>query len=170
MKIYDEEDVDTVICDQEVKDLSVREVTHALREIAEAKGSLRPRVILLVEEADNSKVDTLILRSEADRTARRPVGADQLLQIIDEEARKVIGQASFSGRIHGIDILEYVQLLMISGQQVIVEIVSREGVRGYLYVDDGKVVHAVCDQLEGGRCAVQMPRVQWGQFREPAVA
>ncbi|MFH1116763.1 MAG: ATP-binding protein [Pseudomonadota bacterium] len=149
VKIFDEEDVDTVVCDQEMKDLSVWEVTQALREIAEAKRSLRPRVILLVEESDDSRIDALILRSEADRVVRKPVDADRLLQIMDEEAKKAVGQASFSGRIHGIDILEYVQLLMISGQQVIVEIVSREGIRGYLYVNDGKVVHAICDGLEG---------------------
>jgi len=149
VKTFDENDVDAVVCDQDVKDLSVWEVTQAIRAIAESKGSLRPRFVLLVQATDDALAERLILRSEADRIARKPVAPDQLLQMIDEEARRVTGQATFSGRIHGIDILEYVQLLMISGQQVIVEIVSREGTRGYLYVDDGTVVHAVSDQLEG---------------------
>ncbi len=164
VKIFDENDVDAVVCDQEVKDLSVWEVSQAIRAIAEAKGSLRPRIVLLVEETNDAMVERLILRTEADRIARKPIGPDQLLQIIDEEARRVTGQATFSGRIHGIDILEYVQLLMISGQQVIVEIVSREGTRGYLYVDEGTVVHAVCDQLEGENALYKCLGFNGGSF------
>lgn len=149
VQAFDEYDVDAVVCDTVTRDLSIGEVTQAIREIADAKGLLRPRILLLSDPARAPGDDRSLPLSQVDRIVEKPVSVEGLLHIIREEARKVAGQATFSGSIHGIDILEYLQLLMISGQQVIVEIISRDGIRGLLYVDNGTVLHAVCDQLEG---------------------
>jgi two-component system cell cycle sensor histidine kinase/response regulator CckA len=149
VKIFDENEVDAIVCDNVLQSVSALEVIQAIREIADAKGAVRPRMVLLVDPAERTSEDVKVPPAEVDRIVEKPVTEDQILEVIEEEARKVSGQATFSGSIHGIDILEYVQLLIISGQRVVVEIVSRDGLRGLLYVDEGTVLHAVCDELEG---------------------
>jgi hypothetical protein len=41
------------------------------------------------------------------------------------------------------------QLMMLSGKQAVVEVVSREGERGLLFIDSGSVRHAKCGELAG---------------------
>ena len=149
VRSFDENDVDAVICDSFTQELSAGEITQAIQEIADAKRSLRPRIVLLSDAIHTPGGGRILPRSQVDRTVEKPVTAERLIDIVEEEMRKVAGQATFSGRIHGIDILEYLQLLMISGQQVVVEIISRDDIRGLLYVDNGTVLHSECEQLEG---------------------
>ncbi len=56
---------------------------------------------------------------------------------------------TFSGNVDGLDILEIFQLMILTGRQVTLEVSSRDGRQGLVFIDKGEVKHAVCDQLEG---------------------
>jgi len=56
---------------------------------------------------------------------------------------------TFSGSVDDIDLFDYLQLMLLSRKQVVVEIKSRLGESGLLYLDRGNVTHAASGALEG---------------------
>jgi hypothetical protein len=71
---------------------------------------------------------------------------------------------SYSGKVEGVDILDYVQWMLIEGRQTVLEVTPLNGMSCKLYIDDGKVVHAETMEMEGEDAfcrSVQFPR---GEF------
>jgi len=48
-----------------------------------------------------------------------------------------------------IDVLDVVQMMLLSGQSLVLEVMSHEGRRGLLYISNGEICHAKCGGLEG---------------------
>jgi len=55
---------------------------------------------------------------------------------------------SYSGKVEGVDILDYVQWMLIEGRQTVLEIRPLNGIPCTLFVDDGKILHASSMELE----------------------
>lgn len=174
LQVLEDQALDAVVCDLALPDMSGWDVSTAITEICDRKHVPRPPFILLSERLDQIDEDDTVSRMEVDRIAERSVSPEELLEIIAEEARRGSGQASFTGSIRGIDILEYVQLLLLSGQKVIAEISSRDGERGLLFVDNGMITHATCSDLEGEAALYRCLSFKGGSFsslpwRDPKV-
>ena len=75
-----------------------------------------------------------------------------------------IEKATFSGFIREIDILDYVQLLMLTCRQVVVEVRSRKGQEGKLFISQGRVCHAICGDLEGEEAIYECLGFAGGSF------
>ncbi len=106
----------------------------------------RPAIKVVVTTASGSPVvKNLTLSKGALLYLEKPVDTDLLISVISESDQK----KAFRGSIDAIDILEYVQLIMLSGRRLVLEVLSQEGIKGVLYIDKGEICHAVCDELEG---------------------
>ncbi len=75
----------------------------------------------------------------------KPVDPEILHNVLDASRRKT----AFSGSIEEIDILDYLQLLLLSGKRVVLEVFAQDGERALLYIDQGKISHASCGEVEG---------------------
>ncbi|MFH0823229.1 MAG: PAS domain S-box protein [Pseudomonadota bacterium] len=172
LKLFEEEEVDAVVCDLAMPGMSGWEVSRSLRDICARKACPVPPFIMLTERETGPAGDEIRLHPDVDRVVEKPVKVSQLLEIVDKEIKGALTQAAFSGSIYGIDILEYVQLLLFTGQQVVLEILSKDGLRGLLFIDKGEIPHAVCGDMEGEEALYQCLTFKGGNFsslpwREP---
>jgi hypothetical protein len=56
---------------------------------------------------------------------------------------------NFVGHLEGFDVLEYLQLILLSGKQTVVEVHSPQGEVCRLFCRDGQIVHASMGQIQG---------------------
>lgn len=99
-------------------------------------------------------------RKGAIQYLEKPLDPNLLIDILLSTRNK----ESFAGSIDEIDLLDYVQLLLLTGRQVVVEVVSRNGARGLLYVDSGAVRHATCGNLSGEEALYHCLSFEAGSF------
>jgi PAS domain S-box-containing protein len=149
LNIFRAQQIDVVVCDFSIPDMNGWQVAEAIRRDCEEKSIPKPPFIMLVESLNSFSEEEMAKHPSVDRILEKPVKIRGLMEIVVDEFKKVASQATFSGNIHGIDILEYLQLVLLSGQKLIIEIVSREQTRGLLFLDKGVVIHATCGSLEG---------------------
>ena len=71
---------------------------------------------------------------------------------------------AFSGSIDSIDILDYLQLMMLSGRRVVLEVSSKDGRQGLIFIHNGEVKHAKCNQLEGEEALFKCLSFEGGSF------
>ena len=83
----------------------------------------------------------LSLRKGAILYVEKPVDPAFLLEVITSDD----DGTHFSGNVDKIDILDYLQLMMLSGKQVVLEILSRDLHQGVLFIDRGEIRHAACE-------------------------
>ena len=55
----------------------------------------------------------------------------------------------FSGRLEGLDIFEFLQMVLVSRRKTVLEVVSRDRQVARLYISDGDIVHAECCGMTG---------------------
>lgn len=87
--------------------------------------------------------------SEVDVSFRSPSMCLALLEIIADEISRASTTMAFSGMVEGIDLLEYMQLMILTGKPVLVEVLLKTGLKGLLYPGPGKVPARTCGELEG---------------------
>ncbi|MBM4326322.1 MAG: response regulator [Deltaproteobacteria bacterium] len=98
----------------------------------------------------------------------KPVDPEFLADVLTSTSE----EKAFSGRIDQIDILDYVQLIMLTGKKLVVEVHSGQGTHGELFVDNGAIIHAMCGELEGEEAVYRCLSFEGGSFlntpwREP---
>lgn len=71
---------------------------------------------------------------------------------------------SFSGMIHNIDILEYVQFLIMIGARTILELRLRRGPTSKLFIDQGRILHAISGELDGEDAFYRCVQSEGGVF------
>lgn len=121
----------------------------------------RPETRVIVMTAYGSpEIRQLSLRKGAIQYLEKPVDPDLLIEILASTELKDV----FTGIIDQIDLLDYLQLMMLTGRQVIVEVVSRNGDRGLLFVSSGSVIHATCGQLTGEEAFYHCLSFEGGSF------
>jgi CheY-like chemotaxis protein len=72
--------------------------------------------------------------------------------------------ATFTGVLDEIDIIEYIQFILQTGRQVIVEISATQGGLGKIFIDNGAILHAVCGSQEGEEALYSCLRFKGGEF------
>lgn len=90
-----------------------------------------------------------------------------------EPSNAAAASADFSGYIEGVDIIEYLQFLMLAGRPTVLEVVSNSGDRTHLFVRDGNVLHALAGGIQGEEALYRCLCARGGTFtnlpwREPA--
>jgi hypothetical protein len=71
---------------------------------------------------------------------------------------------SYSGKVEGVDILDYIQWMLIDGRQTVLEVRHPNAMPTRLFVDDGKVLHATTMELEGEDAFYRCVLPQNGEF------
>jgi hypothetical protein len=95
----------------------------------------------------------LVLRKPVEDTAA-------LLQFLEGLGEKT----SFSGMVHEIDIIDYAQFLVHTGKRMALEVLSADGVRGKIFFDRGRIVHAVHGGVEGEEALYGLLIAKGGHF------
>ncbi len=90
----------------------------------------------------------------------KPVDPDMLIDVLST----MDNGSAFCGSIDEIDILDYLQLLMLSGKQVILDVFGLDGSHGQVFICKGEVQHAVCGELEGEAALYRCLSFKGGSF------
>jgi hypothetical protein len=120
------------------------------------------------------KLLTAGLISRTDWTARK-AGREETVELVEIEAalpkeggrqrgNRRANRCSFSGKIEGVDILDYVQWLLMDGKQTVLIVLPHRNVPCRLFLDRGRVVHAVAGEAEGEEAFYRMAQYISGEF------
>jgi CheY-like chemotaxis protein len=125
--------------------------------------------VVVVTSIGSPAVRNLCLTKGAVLYLEKPVEPELIIDVLSASTGKDV----FSGSIDQIDILDYVQLMLLSGRQVVLEVLSRDGRQCHLFIEKGRVKHAECDTLAGEEAFFQCLAFAGGSFanlpwREPA--
>jgi CheY-like chemotaxis protein len=121
----------------------------------------RPSVRVVVMTAFGSPyIRELVMGKGAVLYLEKPVDPQLLVDVISRSDQK----ATFSGSISDIDIMEYLQLMVLAGKRTVIEICSREGAIGLVFVYDGKIVHSLCGDAQGEEALYRCLTFEGGSF------
>lgn len=73
-------------------------------------------------------------------------------------------QYFYTGKVEGVDILDYIQWMLIDGRQTVLEIRHLNAMPTRLFVDDGKVLHATNAKMEGEEAFYSCVLPKSGEF------
>lgn len=164
LKIFEETKVDAIVCDLAMPEMNGWEVAAEVMKTCESRGTAKPPFIILTGWASPADAEEILAHPGVDRLIHKPIAVPKLVEIVKEELDKASGEAAFSGRVEGVDILEYMQLLMLSGKKVVLEIVSREGSNGFVFIENGEIRHAVCGDIQGEKALYRCLTFKGGSF------
>ncbi len=126
----------------------------------------RPSVRVVVMTAFGSPfVRELVLGKGAVLYLEKPVDPQLLVDVISREDQK----EAFSGTISDIDIMDYLQLMVLAGKRAVIEISSREGKRGLVFVYRRPDCPRHMRRNPGRRSSLPLFDVCRGEFLQPAL-
>jgi CheY-like chemotaxis protein len=102
----------------------------------------------------------LSIRKGAILYLEKPVDPDLLAEALTSPKE----EAAFSGNIDNIDILDYLQLMILTGRRLVLEVSSKYGAQGFIFIDKGEVRHAKCDDLQGEDALFKCLGFEGGSF------
>jgi CheY-like chemotaxis protein len=102
----------------------------------------------------------MALRHGASLYLEKPVDVAFLISVLDADRRG----DSFSGSIDEIDLFDWVQLLLMTNRQAVIDVTSCRGVRGRVWLDRGRIPHAVCGELVGEKAFLLCLGFDGGSF------
>jgi CheY-like chemotaxis protein len=153
---------DTVITDIQMPRLNGLALVDWLR-----RNRAGTRVVVITAFGGPS-IRNLSIKKGAILYLEKPVDPDLLAEALSSSQE----ESAFSGNIDNIDILDYLQLMILTGRRVVLEVSSKYGAQGLIFIDRGEVRHATCDQLEGEDALFKCLSFDGGSFvnlpwREP---
>lgn len=92
---------------------------------------------------------------------QKPVDPKILIDVLRSTPEK---ESSFSGNVDDVELFDYVQLMLVTRRQMLLEVISRDSQRGRLYIDGGNVVHAVCGRQRGQQAFYRCMSFHSGSF------
>jgi CheY-like chemotaxis protein len=121
----------------------------------------RPHIKVIVMTGFGSPaLRQLSLRKGAIQYLEKPITADLLINLILSAGKN----KSFSGSVDEIDLIDYLQLIMLSCKRTLLEVISGDGIRGLLYMESGNVCHATCGNLVGEEAFYRCLTFEAGSF------
>jgi CheY-like chemotaxis protein len=119
----------------------------------------RPRIVA-TGDATLRAVERSVLGKGANLFLRKPLDLEKLRKFLTSTRSR----SSFTGTVEGVDIVEYVQFVLLGGGKTLLEITSSLGTKGRLFIADGMLVHAVCGILQGEQALYRCLRFKEGTF------
>lgn len=102
------------------------------------------RVVVMTGFGSPSLKDTA-LRKGAFLYLEKPLDPNLLIEVL----RSSGSANSFAGAVNEIDLVDYIQLMLFTRKQSVLHVTNVNGEEGWLYIDRGNVVHAVCGNRVG---------------------
>ncbi len=93
-----------------------------------------------------------------------PLDLQELVKSATAMSDEVEGP-KFSGQVDGVDILEFIQFLMLSGKKTRVDINSDSGDECQLHLEDGRIVQATYGEKNGVEAFFECMKLNSGSFR-----
>lgn len=151
-------DIDLLLTDVRLPGL---DGVHLVRQAA----ARRPRLTILVMTAFPSRdIRRAVAGLGAVRYLEKPLDLKQLRQALLEAARARNG---WSGSVGGLDLFDFTQLFSLSGKSTSVRVAWADQA-GCMVFQDGALVHASTDDLEGEQAFFAMTRWRGGTLSEVA--
>ena len=119
----------------------------------------RPRVVVMGSTIPD-ETERSILNRGANIVFRKPIDVD-VLQTFLAGTRS---RSSFSGLVEEVDIVEYIQFILLGGKQTVLEVTSSLGTKCMLYLAKGQILHAVCGVLQGEKALYRCLCFKEGKF------
>jgi CheY-like chemotaxis protein len=116
--------------------------------------------VVVITAFGGPSIRHLSIRKGAILYLEKPVDPDLLAEALFSSRE----EKAFSGNIDKIDILDYLQLMILIGRQVVLEVSCRDGGHGFIFIDKGQVRHAKCDDLEGEQALYRCLSFEGGSF------
>lgn len=145
---------DTVITDIQMPRLNGLELVDWLR-----KNRSGTKVVVITAFGGPS-IRHLSITKGAILYLEKPVDPDLLADALSSTK----DETAFSGAIDRIDILDYLQLMMLTERQVVLEVSCKDGGQGLIFIDKGGVRHARCGHLEGEEALFTCLSFEGGSF------
>jgi len=73
-------------------------------------------------------------------------------------------RCSFTGKVEAVDILEYVQWMLVDGKRTVLDVIPVDDAPCKLFLDRGRVVHAVAGEDRGEKAFYRLARFTSGEF------
>ncbi len=149
-----DKDFDIVITDIQMPRLNGLELVEWLRT---NRASTKVAVITAF---GGPSMKNLSVKKGAILYLEKPVDPDLLAQALFSSEK----ETAFSGSIDNIDLLDYLQLMILIGRQVVLEVSTKDGSQGWIFIDNGEVKHARCGDLEGEEALYKCCCFEGGSF------
>lgn len=153
---------DTVITDIQMPRLNGLALVDWLR-------TNRPRTrVVVITAFGGPSIRHLSIKKGAVLYLEKPIDPDLLVAALSAAKE----ESAFSGTIDSIDILDYLQLMILTARRLVLEVYARDGTRGHVFIDRGEVRHAECGRLAGEEALFKCLSFEGGSFvnlpwREP---
>ena len=125
-------------------------------------------VIIAVADFKAMAIPKAVTNRGAHHFLNKPVEIADLVELLSPEP-------AFSGRVDGVDLLEYIQFMLLTGRKTVVQISGDRGQMAQLFLVNGSVIHAVSGDVEGEEAFYISMSFERGKFqnlswREPSHA
>ncbi|MFH0823075.1 MAG: DUF4388 domain-containing protein [Pseudomonadota bacterium] len=124
-----------------------------------AKLCPRPRIAAMGNPCSQT-IQQMAYKRGAGVFLTKPVDINKLLEFLTPGR----GTSSFSGTVLDVDIVEYVQFLLLSGKRVVLKVTSSLGTAGRIFVSAGLILHAECGVLLGTQALLRCLCFKEGTF------
>ncbi len=122
--------------------------------------ALRPETHVVVMTARGSEdMENEVLSLGAEAYLEKPFD----LNYLDQVLRKLLTRKGFKGVVQELSLIDILQLLAYEKGTAKVEVSSPEG-KGGIYVKDGRLVHAVFEEMEGQEAFDRILSLEGGSF------
>jgi hypothetical protein len=98
-----------------------------------------------------------------ERRLYSPINVPELLKPTSQP-RAEAESRSFSGTVDDVSILDFVQFMILIRKKTVLHVHSLFGEKGQLYIDDGRIVHAIKGKKEGKEAFYECMNFQSGIF------
>jgi CheY-like chemotaxis protein len=125
--------------------------------IRENRSSIRT---VLMTNYGGPMVREMALRHGVSLYVEKPVDVTFLTGVLEADRRA----DSFTGSIDEVDLFDWVQLLLMTNRQAVIDVTSCTGVRGRVWIDRGRIPHATCGELAGDKAFLHCLGFDGGSF------
>ncbi|MBI5571808.1 MAG: response regulator [Desulfomonile tiedjei] len=128
--------------------------------------------IVVTSDFESPLIEVLVLKKGANIVVNKLVDTQEIVQFFYSTGVRPMESARFSGTLEDIDIIEYLQFLLLTGKKLVLQITTDDLPTGLIFLCDGEVVHAVCGSQEGEEALYRCLSFEGGRFtnlpwREP---
>jgi CheY-like chemotaxis protein len=129
--------------------------------LVKAVKSIKPRPrIIAVGNGESFGGLKAFFDGKSEHFLAKPLQLDELLKVIAPSDRR----SSFSGMVECVDLIDYLQFVMLGGGKTVLRVTSVIGTQAEIYLSGGAILHAVCGVLEGEQALYRCLGFKEGSF------